>query len=231
MLAPLLPDHNTYNATEFRQTFVVTDVYKSLENYFDIILWENVATHTNNIIPGITPRQGRGSRIVSTVPFWYISQLPADQPIYDIGCGWNMYSKYYKNIIGIGGENPDSEFFYGDVHGHVDASYAAAHYESFNNIITMNAMHFRPLEELNSVIQMLLSMLQPGGYLFLMLNVSMLSTYSRQQLGIEHTALDITNVIRQTMFNYKTNIISFQLEEDNIEKNMSDGTLRVLFKK
>ena len=124
----MIANINPYNEVDFEKSFKETALFKQLTSEFDLITFSSINSSFN--LPEMCPREYRGIRIISAVPFWFINQFN-DKPIYDLGCGWNLYKKYY-NVTGI-----DPIGRHADIVDTVDHEYIANHQQAFSNIITM----------------------------------------------------------------------------------------------
>lgn len=109
----------------FKKSFLRTDIGQQILKEFDTV------TCTNNNTPHhlqfearyrATGRELLGNNFIraqqsctgiSIVTLFYLELLQETNPkvIYDIGCGWNLWKRYYPNIIGI-----DSWSDYADIH-------------------------------------------------------------------------------------------------------------------
>lgn len=199
---------------------MTTELYGRINNEFDIITWD--VDSTSFRIAGMTPRQYRGLRIFSAVPFYYINQIGFESVIYDIGCGWNVYKKYLPTITGISAEPIDSPFFYADEHGYFDDQYVNNNIQRFDNVMTMNSLHFIPLSELTKQITRLKAVTKPKGKIFVMMNVCHLidneeNTVIRDNAG---------EYIRAQMDQFSKDLLCFELNDSQLSKNLSEGTLR-----
>jgi hypothetical protein len=215
---------NAYSSKSFREKFETTDLAKQLKQDFDLLTWEtNLSTFK---ILGMTPREFRGRRIFSMVPFYYILQLGLESKIYDIGCGWNIYKKYLPNIIGIDQKHPESTYFYADQVGFVDDQFVEQNIEKFENVMTMNALHFIPLSQFSNRINQIRQMVKPGGKIFIMMNVC-------HMINVETTTIknDACNYIRNQMKRFKDELLCFELDDSMVHENMSEGTLRLVLQK
>jgi SAM-dependent methyltransferase len=90
----------------------------------------------------------------------------SDGVIYDIGCGYNFFKKFY-NVIGI---DPDSD--QADIHRSYDLSMAAENMGKMDNVFSINAIHFCHPDELGQRVQAFFDMVKPGGYAYLAVNVA-----------------------------------------------------------
>lgn len=210
---------NSYNAEEFQSWFSTTPLCLQIQKDFDILTWS--AELSSFMLPEMTPRQYRGTRIFSMVPFYYIHQLGIDSKIYDVGCGWNIYKKYLTNLTGIAGENESSKYYYGDKHGLINNNYVSNNTQQFDNVMSMNALHFVPLSNFSQRIHQVKKITKPGGKIFIMMNVCQMIRSEPSDLK-NHAA----EYIRTEMDQFANDIVCFELDDQNIQQNMSEGTLR-----
>lgn len=101
-------------------------------------------------------------------PFYILDYISSksDGLIYDIGCGFNFFKKFY-NIVGI---DPKSE--QADIIAPYDLEMAAAKKGKMDNVFSINAIHFCQPQELGSRVQGLFDMVKPNGYAYLAINVA-----------------------------------------------------------
>ena len=216
----MLENINPYNETKFRSEFKTTELYSRLEQDFDLITWStNQSTFR---IDNMTPRQFRGTRIFSAVPFYYFSMIGFDSVVYDIGCGWNIYKKYLPNLVGISADAPGSNSYHGDEFGFFDEQYVNNNLQRFDNVIAMNSLHFIPLQDLKLRFEQLLKVTKPNGKVFAMMNVCHMIKNQREPV------LNPIEYIRSDLGVFKDQIICFELDDKNINENMSEGTLRIV---
>lgn len=159
-------DIKPYNEAEFRIKFTNSPLYKILENDFDQLIW----TSNNDDYTDGTPRQHWGDpncvkTKFSLVPFYFLEFLLEKKPknIYDLGCGWNIFKKYIPNVIGVGAEDPSSEWYFADIHDYVDDEYIRGHQNYFESVFSICALHFVPMSDLRKRVLDFASMIKPGG--------------------------------------------------------------------
>jgi hypothetical protein len=85
----------------------------------------------------------------------------------------------------------------------------------------MNALHFIEITQLEQRIQDVISMTKVGGRIFLMLNICHLSGY----------VTDRIQYVRTIVGSLTEKIISFELDDENINTNMSEGSFRLVLEK
>lgn len=210
---------NSYDPRSFQDWFSSTELFSKIQKDFDLITWD--IDCSSFMLPGMTPRQYRGTRIFSAAPFYYINQIGFTEKIYDIGCGWNIYKKYLPNLIGISGEPSNSKYFYGDEHGLLDDQYAELNQHRFDNVMSMNSLHFIPLSSFPQRVQQLKKVTKPKGKIFITMNLCHM--ISSEESDIKNYAAEY---IRKEMSKFSKDILCFELDDANILKNLSEGTLR-----
>jgi len=217
--------NNIYNEEQFKHKFKKTNVYKQLKKDFDIITWDT-KHNTFELFDDITPREFKGRRLTTAVPFFYIEQIQNNGLIYDIGCGWNLYKRYYDNIIGIGAEPPNSVYYHADEHGIFNDEFVSKNNERFDNIMSMNSLHFIPIEKFSKRIDDILSVAKPNAFIFLMFNISVM--INKSNIKIDNYEL----YIRDKMKKYAAITLSFELiDNSEITRNADTGTCRMILKK
>ena len=167
-------NHNVYRQTDFEPRFRQSKIYKRLEQDFDVISFEKLYKNPRPTTPRQIEAKAIPESIFSAVPFYYLGYLLDTSPskIYDIGCGWNIFKKYIPNIIGIGAELPESGGFYGDLHNHVNEHFVRKYQNFFPAAFSINALHYRPLSDIQEIVKDFHSMLKPGGRGWLTLNIA-----------------------------------------------------------
>jgi hypothetical protein len=186
-----------------------------------------------------TPREYYGTvgkTIFSMVPFFYLQKLLEKNPkfIYDLGAGWNIFKKYIPNIIGISPTTIVDN--YSDIHDLVDADFVKGHQEYFESVFSINALHFRPLNELENIVQEFSSMVATGGRGFLALNIArMIPETSDSFLMNEFGSLypnvkDYDTYIRKILSKIDLNYLIVDIDLDILDESM-DGNIRIVFEK
>ena len=220
---------NQYLPENFKKDFVNTDLYKTLQEDYEILIFGNDHLELRQ---GRTPRQFAACRQFSVVPFYYLKFLIDQNPsvIYDLGCGWNIFKKYIPNIIGIGEEPIDSNLYFGDLPGRVDNYYVSQHQNYFNSVFSINSLHFHPLSKIRKIVLDFISMLAPGGYGFLTLNLTRMVERDHVKFG-NCTVEDLENYIRIELSNVPAEYTVFDLNfNDPMYKldNPMDGNIRLI---
>lgn len=158
---------NTYNQREFEHSFQQTALYQKLVSEYDVVSFEKYFETTWERMS--TARQQMSVRCVSAVPWYYLQHLDSSCTVYDLGCGYNLFKRYFPSLIGIGAE-PDDDQFFGDIRDFVDDEFYANHRGHYRSVFSIDALHFHPLEDLRSIAENFSAMIAPGGTGFLALN-------------------------------------------------------------
>ena len=138
---------NKIDYNKFRTEFLATPVGQQVSNDFDVVTCTN--THYPSILlvahsHGSTCRELLGSTTISSVgkqttlsivSFYYLQFLQEKNPeiIYDIGCGWNIWSKYIPNIIGI-----DNSSKYAHIQEDYNTDFVSKNYRKFESAFSIN---------------------------------------------------------------------------------------------
>jgi hypothetical protein len=232
---------NDYSIAQCQEYCKQLPFYQNIEHDFDIIrwdkLWENIPMELN------TPRETYGRKhmapertVFSMVPFFYLKLLLEKNPetIYDLGAGWNIFKKYIPNIIGIGPtHNIDN---YGDIHDMIDADFVRGHQNYFKSVFSINALHFRPLTDLKTVIEEFASMVATGGRGFLALNIMRMIEHTslaflKQTLGTpEPTNNEYSEYARKVLSDIDLHYLIVDVDLTAMDEYM-DGNIRIVFEK
>jgi hypothetical protein len=177
---------NDYCEASFRSAFAANPIAARLAQDFDYVSYNKFFFLDPVVVQGLhwrevwrraTSRQQMATRTnpscFSAVPFYYLQFLLDRNPstIVDLGCGWNVFKRYIPNIVGIGAEAPDSEFYFADKHDVVNATFVKNHANSFESVFAICSLHFHPLRMFAKVIGDFYSMLAPGGRGWLSINI------------------------------------------------------------
>lgn len=221
---------NEYNKEQFYYSFAESPIAKKIQEDFDLVSWEKQVI----LKDPITPRQfygGGGQRLFSMTPFYYLSFLIGKNPIkiYDLGCGWNIFKKYIPNIVGIGAEDPNTEFFYGDIHDFVDNDFINHHHEFFESVFSINALHFHPIDNLREIVLNFASMIKKQGRGFLTLNVMRMIEKAVDSKFLNKD-FDFDLYIREELSNLPFTYLVFDVDLKKLDEPM-DGNIRLVLEK
>ena len=223
---------NEYKKDEFYAQFYNSDLCKQIKKDFDILSWEKY--YQRDFI--LTPRQIIGeiqkqSTVFSMVPLYYINYLLEKNPkeIYDIGCGWNIFKKYIPNIIGVGAEELNTEHFFGDIHDVWDSDFVYHHNEFYESIFSINALHFRPIDDLRKVVNEFASVIQKGGRGFLALNLARMVERAVDDKFFQ-IKFDFDKYIRNELKDVGFKYIVFDVDVTIYDESL-DGNIRLVIEK
>lgn len=176
----MLENKNPYDPVTFKQQFESTELCKRITADFDHISYLPYETIR------ATPRQLFGETWFFVKAIYYINIVASipHQQLYDLGCGWNIFKRYFSNIVGVDKSRPvgnvwQSRKSYADIISTVNAEYIAEHRDSFSAVMSICALHFRPLEEIDIIVSEFTSMIAPGGRGYLSLNTPHLLEVSK----------------------------------------------------
>ena len=232
----LLTNKKAYNKDEWQKKFCKTDLYKTLQNEYDVVVFDK----NSDMVSQKTPRQmwadPNPKTYFSATIFYYLEELFSTNPetVYDIGCGWNIFKKYYPNIIGIGAEPDDSDFYYADIHDYVDEIYIQGHQSHFDCFFSINALHFRPLSEVKLLMEELVSILTPGGSAFVTMNSQVLVNSDPNIENIfgkkNPRSIEVENYVRKQLADSEViwHIVDIDL---TVSADGLDGNIRLLFER
>lgn len=211
-----------YNQEIFEPKFKQTKLYKQLNQEYDHVIFD---TYNNKFIE-ITPRELYGKRYFSAVPFYFIEILREKNPkeIYDLGCGWNIFKKYYPEIIGVGAELTN---FLGDIHDIVDEDFIAKHQNYFESVFSINALHFIPLEDFQKRVIDFHSMIKPNGRGWLSLNLQRMIENSVTNQFDNFTTDNYENYVREKLAELKFKYISVDINLQN-RNSFMDGNIKIV---
>ena len=228
-MTQLLQDIEPYNESEFKKKFIDTNLYKALEKDFDRLIWQA----NGDDQPGGTPRQHWGDKNLletkfGVVAFYYLEFLTKQNPkkIYDLGCGWNIFKKYIPSIIGVGAENPNTEWFFGDLHDFVDDDFIRGHQNYFESVFSICALHFIPMSDIRQRVLDFASMIRPSGRGFVAFNAMRMLERDKKMFNCN----DLESWIRSELWNLPFNVLQFDVNLEKLDSGM-DGNIRLVLEK
>ena len=226
MKAQNMKNLNPYNQDAFQKAFETTDTYSALAKKYDLISFDKFFESTAKTRYS-TPRQRFLTSEVSAVPWYYLNYLDTSQNIVDLGCGYNFFKPYFANLTGIGAEDNPAQFF-GDVHDFVDEDFFKVHVNAYHSVISINALHFHPIENLKEICINFANMIAPGGRGFLTLNAQRMLERSQTLSHLSNQPLE--EWIRQQFNNFPFDIKVLDIDLSVLDAFM-DGNIRVVFSK
>ena len=224
---------NPYIEKQFEEEFKQTELYQKLKQDFDLITFTPYYKPWSNLY---TARHFQSLRVFSAVPFYYFNYLNMDQVlVYDLGCGWNQFRRYYPNIVGV---DPGGMTAYcnADVDVAVNDNYLKEYAGQFDTVFSICALHFISMHEMRQRVINFFNLLKPGGRGFLALNAGrMLDPYkeSGHEL-LTKSPKELEQWIRQELSDLPFELLSFELLFDNgynpLDNHM-DGNIRIVAQK
>jgi hypothetical protein len=227
---------NEYDQEKFEKEFKETETYKKIEKDFDTIFWDK---HMNLHTAFPTPRQRIGSRVCLMTSFYYVEKMLEKNPenIVDVGCGWNMFKRYYPQLIGISPDNPeDSSTWFGDQHDYFDSDYAEFHKDEFDAAMSICSLNYTPLTTLRSNVESFISVVKPGGRGYIAIDI--LPMIDREDPEVlddifgtdKPTMHELDDYVREQLSDLDCEYIVFDL--DSMENaNELDGNIRIVFER
>jgi len=229
---------NDYNSAAFELRFKQTEIYQKLIGDYDHVTFAKNWGEQELLSPRPTPRQEIGDKHYiretwfSAVPFYYLEFLLKKNPdkIYDIGCGWNIFKKYIPNIIGIDAENPNSKYFYGDIHDYVDDEFIKGHQNYFKSAFSINALHFVPLSNLKKVVTDFYSILAADGVGWISLNLERMIERDIDKFG-KSSQSELDTYVRNELDNNNIDYLVFDVDLSVCNEAMNGNIRLVMHKK
>jgi len=239
-----LQNLNEYDPIIFRNSFQHSVIYQALSKDFKHLLWNKSLKNINNV----TSRQQFGETLFFLSVFYYLEKLTEKNTdkIYDLGCGWNIFKKYIPNIIGMDlPPDPkraadDTNFIkmgnFADEYGFVNTEYIATHQEYFESVFSINALHFRSLVDLESIVVDFISMIKPNGRGFLAFNMKRFieRTSPNEMMDLFSTLTpsisQYDKYVRETLSNIPCQYLIVDIDLTVLDDWM-DGNIRLVFEK
>lgn len=147
----------------------------------------------------------------------------AEKPIYDIGCGMNLFKNFY-NVIGI-----DPNNVMADKKDIFDDDFVKNHQNCFPSAIAINSLHFITIDDAQHRINQFASTIKKQGYGYITFNARMF--FLEDDFSIDHKQLKdfFDNIIKKI----DLCIIDYDFLVTDAETSFSnpyDGNIRILFK-
>jgi hypothetical protein len=249
---------NGIDYQKFLTNFIKTDVGKSIGKDFDNIIcqrgtqplldFKKRANLTFREIYGKKHYTVEGNTSISITTLYYLQFLLKKNPkkIYDIGCGWNIWKKYYPNIVGV-----DFEGTFADINDKFDDNFIQRYYEKIESAICVN-MYLGLQEDRNNTqipcipitfenyleqIIYFSQIIKPGGRAYVSLNKLGFLLYTSDKWftdkGVsKYDSKKLSQILLQDLKdNFPYKILCFDCELDVLESMSFDGCVRLVFEK
>ena len=243
---------------QFLLDFSKTLIYQQIQEDFDIITCQKGVQPSLDFKKrtGLTFREiygkksytVRGKTSISITTLYYLQFLLDKSPdyIYDIGCGWNIWKKYYPNIVGI-----DFEGDYADVKDKFNDRFIENNREKFSSAMSVNT--FLGLKESNesdllpcipttfeNYIEQIIYFAQiiaPGGRAYVSINKLGFLQYTSDKWFKDNNVSKYDSnklsklLLQDLQNNFPYKILCFDCELDPLDSISFDGCVRLVFEK
>lgn len=172
---------------------------------------------------GIYPPPQQQMTNFSAVPFYYMQWLDRPGRIWDLGCGWNIFSRYLPNIWGVSNEIGPSRYSHERVD--MDAQWHQRYQHQMANAMSICSLHFRALQGVRYIVMDFARLLAPKGRGFIAMNLQRLLDHDPEsqtwsQDRIEHE-------IRLRLKHLPFEVLVFDLDFSQYD-NVMDGNIRMV---
>lgn len=227
----MIKELRPYNAKTWLPEFLQSKTYQQLQSkYHHVVASHRDMTLLRAAWHDTVYEAGRkfceDYSILDAVPYYYIDFLMQQNPqvIVDLGCGLNVFKKAWPNIVGI---DADASCPY-DIFDHFDEEFATGHQGLCNALISINAIHFAPIDTIAQRLLWVAGLVQPGGRAFVSFNVETWLMYTpRTRLetlfGIK---LDLDQVLEYINQQIVSTGLALIVNDWPVLRVPDDGTIR-----
>jgi hypothetical protein len=148
----------------------------------------------------------------------------------------NLPARILQECVDVHGLCHDNVPFKGDVHGFVDKQYLDDHQDCYEAAFSICALHFRPIDHLQQIIEEFVSMIKPGGRGFLALNIQRMIDQSDHTIMIDlfqttkPTRQQLETYIHEKISAVKTHWLIIDVDLTVIDEALN-GNIRLVFEK
>lgn len=167
-------EKNVFQKDAWLTKFSTIDAYQLIANHYktviashhDMTVLKAALHHTVYEIPR---KFLEDYRILDTVPYYYIQFLLEHNPktILDLGCGLNVFKPYIPGVVGIDADHKSPA----DMHDFFDEEFSQGHRQWYDAVITINAIHFSPINTITQRLNWVANLIKPGGRAFVAFNL------------------------------------------------------------
>lgn len=176
--------------------------------------------------------------ILDVIPYYYIEQLMEINPkdMVDIGCGQNVFKKTYPNLLGIDCETQHS---CPDIVDYFDEDFCRGHAGWYDAVITINTIHFEPINTIADRILMVNQLLRPGGRAFVAFNFETWLMHTPKDQCVELFGNfpkfdDVINYVNDQIISTKLNFLTIdwpilRVTQESTIRDDYNGNIRLVF--
>jgi hypothetical protein len=181
----------------------------------------------------------KNEHILDVVPYYYIQPLIEADPevIVDLGCGLNIFKNVWPNIIGIDADRKSPC----DIHDYFDPEFAHGHQNYCDALISINAIHFSPIDSIAERLEWCADMVTPGGTGFIAFNFETWLMYTDRERCIELFGAtpkfeDIVHYMDQQISSIGLDLIIYdwpvlRVPPESTIRDDLNGNVRLVFRK
>jgi SAM-dependent methyltransferase len=175
--------------------------------------------------------------ILDVVPYYYIQKVMEINPelVIDLGCGLNVFKKTWPNIIGIDADENSNC----DIMDHFDRDFAQGHQQYCDALISVNAIHFAPIDQITQRLQWCANLVKPGGRAFVSFNLETWLMYTdiaciSQLFGSSPQLDDIVNYVDHAVKSLSLDLIIYdwpilRVAPESTIRDDLNGNIRLVF--
>jgi hypothetical protein len=141
--------------------FCHTTEYQTWQNQWqppvNDVIWFNERHDLQKLLVWNTPREYHWNRTASRIPYYLLDSINIDtEKCVDIGCGDNFLSWHNSHIWGVDTHSPKQ-------HEELTSTWYADNSEKWSKVISINAIHFCPVQKIGESLSKIESILTSGG--------------------------------------------------------------------
>jgi hypothetical protein len=150
---------NPYDPVSFRSGFTGDPIYHLIPDNM-IKVWSRSGSYDPDHHAGTTPRWRHMHGYFCMASFYYLKFIMDASPgtVADIGCGENVFKMFYPQIIGYDPFIPAADHM-----AHFDREFVDCNRRGFDSAFACNSTHFSGLDGFLLSLEMLASIVRPGG--------------------------------------------------------------------
>lgn len=233
---------NWYDPDQWQQVFSSNSYYRNIAQQYRTIIYSHkemtiLKAALHNTVYEVPREFLKRYNILDATPYYYINFLLEKSPdsIVDVGCGVNYFKPHLPNLIGIDSD-PDSKF---DLFDYFDKEFANGHTHAYDSLISINAIHFNPIDQITEQLLLMSKIIKPGGRGFVSFNIETWLMYSNTDLirslfGSCPQFDDIVNYVNNQILQTNLDFIVVDWPVLHITHNSSirddlNGNIRLVF--